>query len=112
MSPILSIHHPASQPVTRGQNFGEPQALTNSLRSCVHIRRARQTEPAKNPIEKLGFWYLGAPMPDLRAFFRTSLCRARLRLARYTTKYIPLSALTGGSIAVWLHPAKAPEAHR
>jgi peptidoglycan/xylan/chitin deacetylase (PgdA/CDA1 family) len=25
MSPILSIHHPASQPVTRGQNFGEPQ---------------------------------------------------------------------------------------
>jgi hypothetical protein len=24
MSPILSIHHPASQPVTRGQNFGEP----------------------------------------------------------------------------------------
>src|SRR3982750_2391412 len=28
MSPILSIHHPASQPVTRGQNFGEPQGVT------------------------------------------------------------------------------------
>jgi hypothetical protein len=31
MSPILSIHHPASQPVTRGQNFGEPQVVKQKL---------------------------------------------------------------------------------
>lgn len=35
---------------------------------------------------------------------------ALLRIARYTAKYIPLSALAFGGIAFWLHPAKAPEA--
>jgi hypothetical protein len=31
MSPILSIHHPASQPVTSGQNFGEQQPVKASF---------------------------------------------------------------------------------
>jgi hypothetical protein len=31
MYPILSIHHPASQPVRRGQNFGEPHAPEDAL---------------------------------------------------------------------------------
>src|SRR5436305_1573047 len=43
MSPILSIHDPASQLVTRGQNFGEPQVEKQGLDSANIDLNARYT---------------------------------------------------------------------
>jgi hypothetical protein len=49
MSPILSIHHPASQPVTRGQNFGESQLRSDPCESAHHFLWLLPGIPPRGP---------------------------------------------------------------